>query len=1323
MPGAQVSVLYLNIRKFHLQFIDNRTCGAKIKPDDQFNPDYFMIKKIGDYEIIDKLGQGGMGVVYRARHTSTRRLVALKTLYEFEPGFLEYIRHEVEILAQLDQPGIIRILDSDMRSSQPWYAMEFISGRTLREFFNRGAGNGSWWSERLDERSVGAPERVSDQPEPASRTSSAEKKTLSAGQVRSIIEMARKICRPLAFLHSRGIIHLDLKPENILVRADDLPVIVDFGLASMMWNVWNRDVVESYCRGIGTIAYMAPELVNGEGFDSRADLFSLGCILYELLTGRLPFYKKEKISGKTLKQTVTPLSEVVNGVPEELDTLVMKLLNKRPEVRVGYAVEVEEMLAAIVGDSAHFSESEYRLYLHRPGFKGRKSAWKRVDRILIQAMLGKGEFTLIGGESGIGKTRFAVEVANYARKHGFQVLIGDHSPLAETGEEAQKLALYTFRKPLRRMRELCLKGGYGKFRDVLTEHADILSDFEPALVDLVPRDHRCATQVLPQAEARIRICHSLYSVFSELSRIRPLLLILDDLQWADSLSLEFIESFFSGAPIRCLPIVVLATFRTEEPIPEIRRMEKNNPRILLEGVTADESYEIISGMLNNSDLPPVIVQALIKHSEGNPFYIAEYLRSCVDENILIRSRFKWRFSAEYIRDNLDSSQAVLPEFPAGLQRMIEHRLRFTDETQKEILRIASVFGREFPLKILAAVYGTDHSKLMEAIRELTRRQIIKETAPGIFRFAHDRTLKAVYSAVQAPLRKQLHRRCAEVITARFPEFERKHYPEMAQHWEIAGNGHKAAKYYLKCAMNSSAGFAVSEAENYFARYFQLQKDLTAERVEARIFRAREIYSYLGRADDIRAEYAIAVREAKTLGLDILLGRIFDAQLIYQISLGEFDSARKTAEKALAIFRKQNDRNGQGGIYCNLGIIAARSGEVKKAAELYKKSLKFYRIAKNKQLETRLLSNFAINLVSMGKSDSAIPLLEEALKMSNTINAPVLTGTILGYLNAVNFFLFDLERAEYFTKKAMALYRRIGAKRYEAGEQIKFAGLQIMTGNLSGAEENLREAEISVTRFKAIVSIGPLNENWGLLELYKGKYADAVSYFIQARETYRRINNKWFTLRSEIRLAMAFYYIGDTDRALRIADEVHSEAVKLNDRHLLCQSRALIFEINGFGKEKYREQDMLEFVENCTAEGNEMSFREFDICIARCFDRMGRCAKAEKYFKTAVAFFEKSGMRLRLAECLVLYARYLRLRGKFPRKRVKMLSRALGILEDTGCEHYRIQALCERAIQLLPGKKAKPYLSEAERLAAAQELLPESPGMRAVAEVQAVGYDE
>jgi serine/threonine protein kinase len=267
---------------------------------------------IPGYELLEEIGRGGMGVVYKARQVTTKRIVAVKVMlagpFASEAARRRFAR-EVELAARLDHSGVVRVLESGTVAGQPYYAMDYVAGVRLDRYLGE---------------------------------------TVPA--VREILALYVRICETVESAHARGVIHRDLKPANVLIDHNRQPHILDFGLAKAI-DLAGADQPSYYTtlsspgQVMGTLAYLSPEQVGGPPaeVDARTDVYALGVMLYEALTGQLPIDPKgrpSEVLQRILEAAPLSPARLSSRVDTELETIVLKCLAKQKPQRYGSAREL-----------------------------------------------------------------------------------------------------------------------------------------------------------------------------------------------------------------------------------------------------------------------------------------------------------------------------------------------------------------------------------------------------------------------------------------------------------------------------------------------------------------------------------------------------------------------------------------------------------------------------------------------------------------------------------------------------------------------------------------------------------------------------------------------------------------------------------------------------------------------------------------------------------------------------------------------------------------------------------------------------------------------
>lgn len=862
---------------------------------------FAMPERIGPYRIIAALAEGGMGIVYLAEHTLTRARVALKTVRMPHEGMLSGLRREIHALARLRHPGVVPVIEHGLHAGVPWYVMPVLEGRTLGQLFAslEKASVKAFAPTRATaltataeaQPSVSAleplaPETLAPEapiahatpPEPPMKTTPRARargetttevrlpggrprtapgiapgadplRPAAGGALPLVLSVFREICVTLAFVHGEGVIHRDLKPGNVFLDPAGAPVLLDFGIAAQSPGAISREEID-VAGAQGTASYMAPEQIHGELVDARADLYAVGCLLFEALTTRPPFVgpTPSNVLMQHLSAEPYPPSSFAAGVPPALDALVLRLLEKRPRDRPGHADDIARALEALGAARLRPApEVAPRAYVYRPEIVGRSRALAVLTHRLARASGGHGGVVLVGGESGIGKTYLAMSVAQRGRAHGLEVVTGTSGVggvgAAGSGSRERPALLHAFRPFLQAVADRCRAEGPDATARILGDRTPWLLPFAPELGDLPGSEPEAAPPELSAELARARRKAALIEVLLAYARSTPLLLVLDDIQWADELSLELVEAL-AGERLDEEPLLVLGTYRAEEMSPALAALAARREVAHLGLDRLDEASvgAMVSGMLALESPPSALVGFLARRSLGNPLYVAEYLRAAVDAGLLRRSPagLGWEIDAGAEGPESAAAYERLP-LPRALEELIVHHLSGLEEGALRLARAASVLGSSIEAELLAEVAGLDEAASLEALRELTVRHILEEAEPGRLRFLHDKLREVAYGGIAPKDEQALHARAARALEAfvgRSPTPAR-YYGRLAHHFQKARRTEKAVAYLEKAGLAALESFANREASSLFEALLALRLEAILGLRAAGIAKARE----------------------------------------------------------------------------------------------------------------------------------------------------------------------------------------------------------------------------------------------------------------------------------------------------------------------------------------------------------------------------------------------------------------------------------------------------------------------------------------------------
>jgi serine/threonine protein kinase/tetratricopeptide (TPR) repeat protein len=735
---------------------------------------------LGRYRILSVLGQGGMGVVYRGEHLETRELAAIKTIHTVSEQRLAGIRRETHALGRVRHPGVVRIVAEGVAGGLPWYAMELLEGRTLRDFLAQPAPGASTATVTVAQPHgvtiTRAPSLTPAELRACEDRQAARSATHSGPPLDELLRIVHRLCAPLSYLHASGLVHRDLKPDNVFVRPDGAPVLVDLGIAGRFAGADGREELDLDLAGTvaGTAAYMAPEQIRGEPLDARADLYSLGCVLYECATGAPPFTGTEarSILKAHLSERPVPPSHRVDGVPGELDRLILHLLQKRPQDRLGYADDIARALVALgVPGAEEPAAAGRRPYLYRPDFVGRDGVLRALDEAIARAAEERrGGRIYLGGESGAGKTRLAMEAVRAAARRGMAVAVGQCAALSLSGRASAALKagpLHPFAPVLLAVADRCREMGAAETARIVGPRGKLLAAYQPALADLPGQRDLPEPAPLDPEAARARVLAALATTLFAFAEHRPLLVVIDDLQWADELSQSFLCTL-SEADLDARGLLFVSTYRLEETDRALEAILRANGarRIELGRLGADEVGAMACGMLALREAPAQLVGLLDHACNGNPFFVAEYLRTAIAEGLLTRdAEGRWRLGAR--GELVDSLGGSLP-LPRGLTELIERRLSALPGEVRALLDAAVVLGREFEGDVALETAGVESSAGMDALATLRERHVVEESAGGRLSFVHDKIREIAYARILGEARRRLHLRAAEAIERRAP---------------------------------------------------------------------------------------------------------------------------------------------------------------------------------------------------------------------------------------------------------------------------------------------------------------------------------------------------------------------------------------------------------------------------------------------------------------------------------------------------------------------------------------------------------------------------
>ena len=866
--------------------------------------------------------------------------------------------------------------------------------------------------------------------------------------VEQALDLATQICRGLQHAHSPGIVHRDLKPGNVYL-ADGVVKIGDFGLAVVM----DRSRLTQEGMMVGTVSYMPPEQAMGSDVTERADLYALGAMLYEMVAGRPPFLGDDSVSiiGQHINTPPVAPTWHTPECPRPLEALILRLLAKDPAERPESAADVLTALEGI--DLAVFAEEPSRVSdeanvldsLAGGVFVGRQREMGELKAALEDTLSGRGRMVTLVGEPGIGKTRTATELATYAGLRGAQVLWG--RCYEDVGAPPYWPWVQVIRSYVRESEPEQLRSEMGAGA---ADIAEIVSDVRERLPDLRP-----SPELDDPEQTRFRLFDSVAAFLKGASRTQPLVLMLDDLHWADKpslLLLEFVARELAGARL-----LLVGTYRDVElnrrhplaqSLGELTR-ERLFQRVLLRGLSSEDVARFIQATSGISP-PEGLVAAVHTQTEGNPLFVTEVVRLLVQEGQLSAH-------PELVEGRGPGSDSWTVRIPEGVREVIGRRLDRLSERCNETLTVASVVGREFGLDLLdrliedpSADSGQRMSedRVLDVLEEALSARVVEELPTGVgrYQFTHALIQETLLGELSITRRVRVHARIAEALEELYGAEAESRAAELAHHFaqaEAVLGTEKMIRYSVAAGERALDALAYEEAQEHFQRAVTAKEGQPADAETAGALfglgvaraatiersRAQEAWDLIERAFDYYAEMgnterAVSVAQ-QALGINAYItGRAeVMSRALALVSPDSIDEGRLQAQYGYSLFFETWDYEGCQRAFDQAIAIAQREGDVvleartlayagvadffaidyQGALEKFEKAIELSRRTDDLQAEVRARLFATPSLIAMGDSSRARLHVEAALEVAERLRERqwlVLAPLYLGVLSSL-----------------------------------------------------------------------------------------------------------------------------------------------------------------------------------------------------------------------------------------------------------------------------------------------------------------------------------
>ncbi len=760
------------------------------------------ILRIGPFEVVRKLGTGGMGQVFEAVHPDSGQRCAVKTVHSsggMGVDALRAIRREVEVLAELDHPHIVKVLDFDLEASRPWFAMEFIDGRPFSDWNSDSSGEPSTADTIVDIASRTTMEDWSSLRD-ALGDARAQMERIAARRPARLLKMAAadswhpgpelrtklawvgQVARALQFLHGLNIIHGDVKPDNVLIRSDGVAVLVDFGLVSKKERRISHATIARSLTRAQTLEYAAPERHLAADYDARADLYALGCMLYEVFAGTPPFTgPASAVAIAHVVQDPPHIKNVDEPPPKRMWELIEDLLEKDPRRRVAYSAHICAVLESLSVATTPGGRSlpATRPYLYQPGFVGLKDELETARAVLNSSSIDSPRLVQVIGGEGAGKSRFLLEVAGEAVQ-----TTGHVHFLSADSSGSERLPFASMRFVFEHLVDLCRTKAWRPNADAFW-----IARVEPRLAPFLSESDRALlaeVATVPRQAAHKAISVAVVGALRSIADKKLIVILVESLDALEEGSRAIIDEVLRRAKSERWLVVATASTKVVS--------EHETVAIELPALAPPEVSEFASQIMGGASLDDETVELLATASQGRPAALVDLMNTLLENELIEQD--DW--GAWHGANGTDLESAVREMIRTEAARP-ERRIARLRAPVRRVAEVCAVLGRSLNLADVFDLMSTSRGEISLAVSELIGARVLAEgqfgdaSSPRDLAFVSRKLREALYRAIPEERRQMLHLAAAEVVGRRGD------LSELAQHLERGGDSENAYVAYRDAA--------------------------------------------------------------------------------------------------------------------------------------------------------------------------------------------------------------------------------------------------------------------------------------------------------------------------------------------------------------------------------------------------------------------------------------------------------------------------------------------------------------------------------------------
>ncbi|MEO0130708.1 MAG: sigma 54-interacting transcriptional regulator [candidate division WOR-3 bacterium] len=1229
------------------------------------------------YQVLSFLGDGLFSEVYKAKDLISDRIISLKILkpeYKEKPEYFSRLSKEFYFLTHFNHPNIITVLDFNYsEDSLPFFTMEYFEGLPIDKFFSNGYND-------------------------------------------DLLLVLVEILKALDFIHSFSAIHGDLKPEHILVsmkidkygEKEPIVKLLDFG--------FTEKIAPLSLEIGGTIGYCAPELLKGTYIDPRTDFYSLGIILYEIITKEGP----KKYSDNILKflemiiKEKLPFCEEVakkNNLPippKKFSLLVHNLLSYSVNKRPNYAYEIFEIIKPLLKKEKTFEFKTYRKQINPTSFIGREEILEKLKNLFKQVKEeNQSKFVLILGERGVGKSRLAQEFKYFV--------------------QVENALTFNF------------TGGSlgGRYTSLLEQFLKTFSLYNKELlnfkISLEEWDIETAQKEL------LTLYEIIFQTIIEIRRKenRPIFLFFDDLELMDGPSLNLFRYITYG--LEKEGIFVLGCSLKEERLIEFSALFKKKETfslIELLPLSEEETFLLIKDLLSSCVNLEEFSSTIYNLTGGNPLFTIEIIYHLLESEILIFTEGKFIYDKEKFEKFLKDFTSL----PTNISTIVKNRVKRLSKEELEILRIGALFGKPFSDEIIKKALNYKEEFIYKKFQSLINSNFLRpiKFEKGSKYYFTSKVLEAIIQeGIFYEERKIYHQKIAQSLELLDTKDKEDVLFDLAFHY-AQGENQREALYYNSLAAEKAKNLSLFKESLIFYEMKLKFLPKTAKAIERintmeEIGRLRELLGLYNEAIDIyKQAISVAFSDKEILEGKSIISKFLRKQGVVSLHLGKYEEAinyfdealnfekdlknemaiklltdkgfafiktnrlaeaEKILEKALNLssnLKKKSEKRIKASIYYNLSILYWYQGKLNDALRIIKNVIEI-----GKEFEPVLFNRFEQFYASLLFTKEELEEAEKIYKKSyeeslerksvaNIISSEIGLGSILGTKN-------DFDKARYYFEEALNKAKRSGMIEQERTCLINLAYLYSFY-NWQKAEEIYQELIEIYGKQPKDYYYYSLNLNYLELLIKMGKLKEVENYLKtleNAKEAIEKFNLEYHLNKSKILYYLAegdisqcHFYFKELENLIKNKEENTDFLLFSGEFHFL------------FGEIQKAKECVEKILSKISQKKEIFTYLNSERLLGVCEMILGKLEEGKERLFSVISQYKKLNIKYELAKTLLFLTIGYK---KFPETPTFLFSETIGFRTLDNKELQSLKSYLEEAKTIFEDYNAKTDLEFIELL--------------------------